>query len=174
MSRIVALLDRSLALARQLCWPVASAGLVLGGYLTLRPSSRLETVWWIPTDLARWCDVHGQLRNLPAFFLLAIPFLIALRRPGQRIAALAALSIAAAMIELVQTALPGRWAEWEDVVLSWAGLAAAALLSASARFFIQGLRTLSARLNPHREIPRYAGHSPASTLRREGIRASEH
>jgi len=143
MSGLARVLDGGLARVREACWPVGCAGLVAGGYLTLRPTGRLASVWWIPSEVSQWCDLHGQMRNVPAFFLLAIPFLIALRRFPQRVGAMVVLGFLAAFVELVQLGLPGRQAEWEDVVLSWAGLLIAWSLSGAVRLFLRGLRTLA-------------------------------
>lgn len=78
----------------------------------------MGNIWWIPSVIGEWCDLHGQLRNVPAFFLLAIPFLIALRRFPQPFAAMLALGFLAAFVETVQLVLPLRRSEWEDVVFS--------------------------------------------------------
>jgi hypothetical protein len=146
MSGLVRVLDSGLSRLREACWPVACAGLAMGGYLTLRPSGQMANMWWLPTVIGQWCDQHGQLRNVPAFFLLVIPFLIALRRFPQRFVAMLALGFLAAFVEAMQLVLPGRHSEWEDVVFSWAGLLIAWSLSGSIRFFIRRLRSLAVTL----------------------------
>jgi hypothetical protein len=146
MSGIVRILDSGLSRLREVCWQAAWAGLAMGGYLTLRPSGQMATIWWIPSVIGQWCDQHGQLRNVPAFFLLAIPFLIALRRFPQRFVAMFALGFLAAFVEALQLALPGRQSEWEDVVLSWTGLLMAWSLSGAVRFSIRRLRSFSVTL----------------------------
>lgn len=142
--RLIAhLFDTGLAWLRMSCWGLAVLGIVAGLQLTIRSSSNMETVSWMPGEIAHWCEHHGRLRNLPAFFLLGMPFLIALRRPNQRLIAIAALSLFGAVLELAQLAIPRRWFDWHDITLTWCGLWSAWLLSEIVRGSLKRIRAFA-------------------------------
>ncbi len=120
-------------LVQTACWGLGLLGLLAGAYLTLRKSSDLATVWWIPRVISRWTDPHGELRNLPAYFLLACPFLVVLKGPRGRITAIILLGIFGTMLECLQLFIPTRWFDLMDIALTWAGLLAAWVLFESFR-----------------------------------------
>jgi len=112
--------------------------------LTLRSSGYMKPVSWIPRSVAYWADSHGQLRNLPAFFLFALPFLALARRKRHRAFVTIALGVFATVLEFAQLFLPNRWVEWEDVVWSWVGVIAAWLVFESLRLAFNRLRATNA------------------------------
>jgi hypothetical protein len=144
LRRIVGFFDAALAAFRHACWGLTAAGVLAGAHLTLRSSGKLETVIWLPREIALWCDRHGELRNLPAFFLLALPGLIALRRPCQRVTAILAIALLGTLFEFSQLALPGRWFEWQDIAITWLGVFTAWIGSESGRWLLRRLRRMSA------------------------------
>jgi VanZ like family len=106
------------------------AALLFGGvaacFLTLRPSSDLRTITWLPRMLwpiATWADYHGYLRNVPAYALLALPVMVIFPGRKARAGALTVLAIFAAALEFFQLFIPTRFFSWGDIALSWAGLA---------------------------------------------------
>lgn len=101
---------------------IGLVGIMAALDLTLRSSGYMQRVGWLPGPIAYWADSHGQFRNLPAFFLLALPFLIVFRGRSNRIKTTGALAAFAAVLEFAQFLRPNRWVEWEDIALSWAGL----------------------------------------------------
>lgn len=99
---------------------LAATGVV--GFLALRPSPWLGELPWIPRWLSGWADHHGNLRNLPAFAVLAIALTLALGwRLGAAIAAMLAI-----VLELAQLGIAARSFDWADIGWSLAGVAAAA------------------------------------------------
>jgi hypothetical protein len=112
--------------------------------LTLRSSGYMKLVNWVPQPVAYWADSHGQLRNLPAFFLLALPFLALARRKRHRAFVTIALGLFATALEFAQFFLPNRWVEWEDIVWSWTGVIAAWLVFECLRLAFNRLRATNA------------------------------
>jgi hypothetical protein len=110
---------------RAACWCLGVLGLAAGAHLTLRRSSNLVTVWWIPEFVGRWTDRHGQLRNLPAYFMLGCPYMAVLGTLRARVAALLLLGLFGTALECCQLFIPTRWFDLVDIWLSWAGLIAA-------------------------------------------------
>ena len=108
---------------RTASWIGIFVGLGLGLYLTLRPSGDFSTIWWIPKRIERWADYYGRLRNVPAFALLAVPFLIIANGRRARRKAIYWLAAFCAITEAAQYFIPNRWCEWQDVACGWAGLA---------------------------------------------------
>ncbi len=91
-------------------------------FLSLRASSHVHTVPWIPGFIGGWADTHGIVRNTAAFFafgLLVFPLL----GPGWRVAL--ALSVFATLIEVAQIWIPSRNFDLLDIAASLAGLALA-------------------------------------------------
>ncbi len=103
----------------------AVAGCVCAIYLTLRRSGELTTVGWMPPAVGRWCDRYGRFRNMPAYFLLACPFLVFVRTPAARVRLMIWLGLFGAALELAQYFVPTRYVEWQDIAWSWVGLAIA-------------------------------------------------
>ena len=119
---------------------VAIIGVAAALDLTLRSSGYMKLVAWLPAPVADWADAHGQFRNLPAFFLLALPFLALAPRKRHRLLVVAALCLFAALIEAAQLLRPHRWVEWEDVAWSWVGIALAWALFESTLVLLNRLR----------------------------------
>lgn len=120
---------------------VAILGIAAALDLTLRSSGYMRLVAWLPAPVASWADAHGQFRNLPAFFLLALPFLALAPRKRHRLLAVGALCVFAASIEAAQLFRPHRWVEWEDVALSWVGIVLAWVLFEGALILFNRLRS---------------------------------
>jgi glycosyltransferase involved in cell wall biosynthesis len=146
-------------------WGLGLLGLAAGADLTLRRSSDLATVWWIPRVISRWTDLHGELRNLPAYFLLACPYLAVLRSPRSRIAAIIALGVFGTVLECLQLFIPTRWFDLMDIALTWAGL----LL---AWISFEGFRGLFSRRSGFPRIQLVFGpaHGPDGAPRRRFVR----
>lgn len=100
-------------------------GVMLGIYVSVRPSPALATVLWLPHFISRWTDHHGVLRNFPAYAMLAVPFLMMATGVRHRACAVAFLAIFAALMEIIQLWIPTRFADGRDIVWSWAALLAA-------------------------------------------------
>lgn len=123
---------------RGACWLAFAVGAVCAVYLTLRRSSDLRTVWWIPYPIARWADYHGRTRNLVAYCLLATPILVLNRDRTRQVKWLAALGIFGTVLEYGQLFIPTRWFEWQDIALTLAGLLASWLLVEGIRYALRG------------------------------------
>jgi len=130
---------------RRCCWLALAFGVASAVYLTLRPSSDLRTVWWIPYPVALWADYHGRTRNLAAYAILAMPVLVLVRDRQAQLKWMAALGLLGTALEYGQLFIPTRWFEWQDIALSLAGLASSWIL-------VEGLRLGLRRLRP-------AGHA---------------
>jgi hypothetical protein len=100
-------------------------GVMMGIYLSVRPSPALATVWWLPHFISLWADHHGVLRNFPAYAMLAFPFLMMTPGVLQRACAVAFLAVFAALMEIIQLWIPTRFADMRDILWSWIGLLAA-------------------------------------------------
>jgi hypothetical protein len=129
------------------CWLAFLFGAASAVYLTLRRSSDLRTVWWIPYPIAQWADYHGRTRNLVAYALLATPILILTRNRSRQLKWLAALGLFGTALEYGQLFIPTRWFEWQDIALSLAGLATAWVL-------VEGARWIFGRTPPTRSAAR--------------------
>jgi hypothetical protein len=100
-------------------------GIVAACYLTLRSSSDIHTITWLPRSLdpiIRWADDHGRMRNVPAYALLAMPVMVLCRTRQSRTIAIILLAVFGAVLEGLQFFIPTRYCEWQDVALSWVGL----------------------------------------------------
>ncbi len=120
--------------------PVLVAGLVAAGvgagcavYLSFRSTGELSTVAWMPTAIGEWADQNGRLRNLPAYFLLTVPFLVLFLDWRSRLAAAFGVGLFGTVLELAEVFVPGRMVEWQDITWSWAGVAAAWALGEGVR-----------------------------------------
>jgi hypothetical protein len=111
-------------MVRLACWVAGAIGIACGTYLTLKKSSMLQEVWWLPGGVARWADEYGRFRNFPAYAVLALPFMIAANGRRARFNAFRWLALFGAVVEALQYFIPTRWCEWQDVAWSWAGLLA--------------------------------------------------
>ncbi|HEY1764164.1 MAG TPA: hypothetical protein VGF85_04520 [Opitutaceae bacterium] len=123
---------------RGACWLSFVFGAACAVYLTLRRSSELRTVWWIPYPLARWADYHGRTRNLVAYWLLATPILVLNRDRSRQLKWLVALGIFGTALEYGQLWIPTRWFEWQDIALTLAGLLASWVMVEGARWAFRG------------------------------------
>ena len=141
---------------------VGAVGLIAALDLTLRSSGYLQLVDWLPKPVARWADSHGQLRNLPAFFLLALPFIAFFPRRKHRLMTAGGLLVLAALLEFAQYLRPQRWVEWQDVAWSWCGIALASVFFEVTRAVAK--RVLSTR--PARRLRAAFFPQPALASRR--------
>jgi hypothetical protein len=116
-------------LIRGACWIAGGIGIACGLYMTLRPSSMLSEIPWLPHNIAVWADNYGRFRNFPAYAVLAMPFMIIANGRRARLRALMWLGIFGAAVEAAQYLIPTRWCEWQDVAWSWMGLVATWLLA---------------------------------------------
>lgn len=95
------------------------AGLL--AYFSLRSSSYLSEIGWLPRQLARWADRHGVLRNTVAYF----PFgLLVFSRVGRGWLPVLATTGFAVAIEVPQYWMPRREFDLRDIAAGWAGLGA--------------------------------------------------
>jgi hypothetical protein len=102
---------------------VGAVGIVIALFLLLRDSSDLRTISWLPKwRIVYWIDYHGELRNTPAFAILAVPFLLLARGRRQRFKVIMALAAFVAVTEFCQRAIKTRWFDWNDIWLGWLGL----------------------------------------------------
>jgi VanZ family protein len=104
-------------------WVALVIGVALGLYMMLRSSGNFSDLWWLPRPVERWVDSHGEMRNVPAFALLAVPSLILCNGRRARRKAIAALAAFCAITEMAQYFIPTRCCEWQDVATGWTGLA---------------------------------------------------
>ena len=126
----------------------ASIGCGCAIYLSIRGTGQVSTVPWMPETIGQWADNHGRLRNFPAYFLLACPFLLLLRAALARLWAIGFVGILGTVLELAEYFVPGRTVEWQDVAWSWAGALAAWALFESVYWVIIRLRTPAACQQP--------------------------
>ncbi len=125
-------------------WRLAVAAIALIGlgvalFLLFRESSDIRTLPLPPWAIFRWIDEHGELRNVPAFALLALPFLLLARGRRQRRRTAAALALFILVSEFGQLALHSRFFDLLDIASGWLGLA-----------LMWGLMEIVARLARHR------------------------
>lgn len=104
---------------RRLTGAAAGLAVCVIVYLALRPSPWMGDLSWIPRWLAEWADRNGNLRNLPAFALLALCLFwpLGIWR-GAALASLLAISL-----ETAQIFVEGRSFDWADIGWSLAGVA---------------------------------------------------
>ncbi len=91
-------------------------------FLSLRASSHVGTLPWIPGFVGNWADSHGILRNTAAFFAFGL-MVFALLGVGWRVAG--ALAGFATVIEVAQLWIPSRNFDLLDIAAGLAGLALA-------------------------------------------------
>jgi len=120
-------------------------GLACMFYLTLRASPDMETLqlpkWMLKSAVVRWLDHYGVLRNVPAFFLLAIPFRVIFRDRPEHEYILAGLYLLAAGVEVAQHWIPTRHFDWRDIICSWIGLSAGWLCTMAVQALIDRRRS---------------------------------
>lgn len=103
------------------CGVLGIFGAVSAVLCTLTPDGDFGTHVWLPAVLRLWLNGHGEVRNIPAYFFLSVPVLIAFSRRHSFVA-LALLFAGAASIELVQILIPDRTFDVIDIILSWLGI----------------------------------------------------
>src|ERR1035438_645523 len=102
---------------RGACWFALAFGIASAIYFTLRRSSNLRTVWWIPSPIALWADYHGRTRNLAAYAILALPVLFLFEDRRKQLIWMASLGVLGTALEYGQLFIPTRWFEWQDIAL---------------------------------------------------------
>jgi hypothetical protein len=98
------------------------AGIGLVTYLSLRSSPAITTVNWIPKPIAQWADRHGRFCNLPAYGVLATPFLLMASTFRRQMGVVGLLALLILAFELLQLRLPARSCDPWDIAYGWAGL----------------------------------------------------
>ena len=98
---------------------LAAAFTGLMAFFSLRSSTYLHTVPWMPHWLGNWADHHGIFRNTVGFFVFGLTMLLLL---GTRAWHLATLCVFATAVEVAQIWIPTRRYDWKDIVASVAGL----------------------------------------------------
>jgi hypothetical protein len=141
---------------RAVCWVALFFGIVSAVFLTLRRSSDLRTIWWIPYPAALWADYHGRIRNLVAYAILALPALILYRDRRKQLRWLVGLGVLGTALEYGQLFIPTRWFEWQDIALSLTGLA-------TAWIFVETFRLCFRRLARRRNQINCRGNSVFSS-----------
>lgn len=137
--------DRTLQTA---AFVAAAAGSACAIYLSFRATGDLSSLPWIPESIGRWADDHGRLRNLPAYFLLTLPVLFAVRSAVGRLIAAVAVSLFGTLLELGEFFVPQRMVEWQDVAWTWAGAFAAWAAFETARVLAERFGTFTPCQNP--------------------------
>ncbi len=103
-------------------------------YFSWVPNPRMQAIWWIPRWLAKWADVHGEVRTAIPFIALGAVLGAGCRRLTSSAAWLAAiwggLCLAATGIELVQLNMPTRTFDPADIAYAAAGSALGIALAA--------------------------------------------
>lgn len=105
------------------CAGCFALGVALAAWLTLRPSGDLPGWFWLPGEVVTWVNHHGQLRNVPAYFILSLPAFAC--TPGRELRALTGVAVLAALLEFAQLGVAARHFDVWDILLSWVGIAAA-------------------------------------------------
>ena len=93
------------------------AGVIV--FLSLRTSPYLQYIPWMPRRLGIWADHHGILRNVAAFFALAIAVYVLV---GRRLWQVVILCFFGTAVEVAQIWIPGRVFDWWDILASIAGI----------------------------------------------------
>jgi glycopeptide antibiotics resistance protein len=106
-----------------LCAGLAGLGAV--SFLSLRSSSAISTVWWIPKFIANWADRHGRFDNFPAYGLMGVPFFLVASTFRRQIGSLILLCLFVVLLELAQLAIPTRHCDIGDMFWGSLGLLAA-------------------------------------------------
>lgn len=110
---------------------VVAALLMLGvvAVMALRSSPYVGELPFVPQWLGDWADRNGNVRNVPAFMLLAFGLMAAFgRNPGFVIG-----NGVAVLFECSQVFLPKRTFDWADIGFSCLGVCLAAVLWEAGR-----------------------------------------
>jgi len=105
---------------RRLTLALAVVALAALAYLSLRSSSNVDQVRWIPHWLGHWADHNGVIRNTVALFAVG---LLVFTLIGRRWPHLLALAVFATALEVAQFWIPSRVFDALDIVASLAGVA---------------------------------------------------
>jgi hypothetical protein len=100
-------------------------GMGLCAYLSLRTSSALGTVGWLPHGVARWADAHGRFDNFPAYGLVGLPLFLLVTSCRRQLAVFVGLIGFIALLEFAQRAIPTRHCDVWDLIYGGLGLATA-------------------------------------------------
>jgi len=112
--------------------------LVLGVWLSLKRSGNLDL--HLPRWFVHWYNHSGELRNLPAYFILGLLAFASVPFRFRRLMLYGLLSLATGL-EICQIWMPSRSFDLVDIGLSWVGLLFALLLHQVLRErFRRGLR----------------------------------
>jgi hypothetical protein len=103
-----------------ICVGIFGVGLAI--FLSVKSSPSMSAVGWLPHFITHWADRHGQLCNLPAYAMLAIPFLAVAPGRLHRTCVVFSLAILVAGLEIVQLWIPTRCSDKWDVFWGWSGL----------------------------------------------------
>jgi hypothetical protein len=103
-----------------ICVGIFGVGLAI--FLSVKSSPSMSAVGWLPHFITHWADRHGQLCNLPAYAMLAIPFLAVAPGRLHRTCVVFSLAILVAGLEIVQLWIPMRCSDKWDVFWGWSGL----------------------------------------------------
>ena len=90
--------------------------------LTLKASGNVPFTRFTPDWLTRWVNRHGELRNLFAYALLALPFLLRAPTFPKRVRTVLSLSAFATAVECAQLFIPTRWFDLIDIAMSIVGI----------------------------------------------------
>lgn len=119
------------------------AALMAGLFVSFYPGSRSVLLWRLPRRLSSWVNDKDDIINIAAFFVLAsIALRVKWRARGTagtcghgiaaflagRAGTLGALMLLVCGIELMQTFIPERVGELQDVCTAWSGIFSAWLL----------------------------------------------
>jgi hypothetical protein len=88
-------------------------------FLALRTSPYLQYVPWMPRRIGIWADHHGIVRNVAAFFALALAVYFLVGRGWWTVIALCAFGTG---VEVAQLWIPGRVFDWWDIAASITGV----------------------------------------------------
>lgn len=130
-------------------WVVGLAAGGLAIYLSVKPSPEMSAVHWLPARITHWADQHGRLCNLPAYALLAIPFLAMGRSPQKRLVISLGLVAFIALLELAQRWIPSRTSDGWDIL--WGGTGVFAVQSLIELGVGVWRRTREKRTKPNRQ-----------------------
>ena len=104
------------------CVGVGLFGTGLAIYLSVKSSSRMEDVHWLPHCITHWADHHGRFCNFPAYAILALPFLALVSGTRNRLRVSLVLVSLVALMEVVQLWIPTRHSDVWDVIYGGSGI----------------------------------------------------
>ena len=97
-------------------------GTGLAIYLSVKSSSRMEDVRWLPHWITQWADHHGRFCNFPAYAILAFPFLALCSGTRTRLRVSFLLIFLVALMEVVQLWRPTRHSDVWDIIYGGSGI----------------------------------------------------